>query len=234
MPPTVLGGGASPANGTLLFLTAWVDDGTPQSVAKDTVRVGFLDTDGDGDLDTFDNCGAASNPGQEDSDADESGDACDFCPTVGDGNQSDVDSDLVGDACDNCVNVSNPRVAATFLSTNPWATLTGGQRDDDHDGYGNRCDAKFPGVTGTIVNSSDLAQFRASNGKNRTVDTCGTIGARPCAIYDLDEAGLVLGSGDLADFRSLNGKVVGPKCAACTGTGSVTLPCVAGAQGSCF
>jgi len=82
-------------------------------------------------------------------------------------------------------------------------------------------------VTGTIVNSSDLAQFRASNGKNRTLDTCGTLGTRPCAIFDLDEAGLVLGSGDLSRFRVLNGKVVGPKCATCP------LECVAGPAGSC-
>ena len=64
---------------------------------------------------------------------------------------------------------SNPRVAANFLSTNQWATLTGGQRDDDHDGYGNKCDANFPGVAGLFVGTGDLTQFRASNGKSRTV-----------------------------------------------------------------
>jgi hypothetical protein len=165
--------------------------------------------------------------GVSDADGDGVPDASDNCPSVANATQVDGDGDLVGTACDNCTAIANARVAAGFLTTNPWATLTGGQRDDDHDGYGNRCDAKFPGVAGTIVNSSDLAQFRASNGKNRTLDVCGTLGTRPCAIFDLDEAGLVLGSGDLSRFRVLNGKVVGPKCATCP------LECVAGPAGSC-
>ena len=78
-------------------------------------------------------------------------------------NGTDADPDGVGDLRDNCVNVPNPRVAANCLTFNPWATLTGGQRDDDHDGYGNKCDAKF--TTGSLVNTNDLTQFRASNGK---------------------------------------------------------------------
>jgi DNA-binding winged helix-turn-helix (wHTH) protein len=96
----------------------------------------------------------------------------------------------VGDACDNCVNAANPRVtpdSATYLSANSWATLTGGQRDDDHDGYGNKCDAKFPGTTGAAVGTGDLAQFRASFNKARTGDNCGSVGTHPCAIFDLDE-----------------------------------------------
>jgi hypothetical protein len=133
----------------------------------------------------------------------------------------------VGDVCDNCVTRANPRVPATFLSANPWATLTGGQRDDDHDGYGNRCDAKFPGVTGSIVHAGDLVQFRASSGKNRTSDTCGSSGTQPCAIFDLDETTTLIGAGDTTVFRQLNGKTVGPKCAACP------LACQPGAQGSC-
>jgi hypothetical protein len=133
----------------------------------------------------------------------------------------------MGDVCDNCANVPNPRVAADFLATNPWATLTGGQRDDDHDGYGNRCDAKFPGNSGSLVNATDLAQFRLSNGKNRTTDTCGYGGNLPCGVFDLDESTSLIGSGDLARFRQLNGKLVGPKCPTCP------LSCEAGASGSC-
>jgi hypothetical protein len=118
-------------------------------------------------------------------------------------------------------------VASDFLTLNAWATLTGGQRDDDHDGYGNRCDGKFPGVAGSVVGAGDLVQFRASNGKNRANDNCGTTATRPCAIFDLDEAGAILGAGDLVRLRQLNGKAVGPKCPTCP------LTCTAGASGSC-
>jgi Thrombospondin type 3 repeat len=169
--------------------------------------VGSNDLDGDGILDSADNCPSVPNP-----------------------TQTDADGDSVGDVCDNCVNVANPRVApseAAFLAANQWATLTGGQRDDDHDGYGNKCDAHFPGVVGLIVGPADLTQFRASNGKSRNVDTCGTTGTRPCAIFDIDEASTLLGAPDLTAFRGLNGKAPGPKCATCP------LACSAGTAGTC-
>ena len=56
---------------------------------------------------------------------------------------------------------------------------------------------KFPGVTGLVVSTGDLTQWRAANSKSRTGDTCGTTGTRPCAIYDLDEAGLFISNGGL-------------------------------------
>jgi thrombospondin type 3 repeat protein len=165
-----------------------------------------------------------------DSDNDGVPDISDNCPTVANADQADTDGDGVGNACDNCVNVSNPRVTPSigaFLATNQWATLTGGQRDDDHDGFGNKCDGHFPGVAGALVSAGDLAQFRASNGKTRTGDTCGTTGTRPCAIFDLDESGAVVSAGDLAVFRTLQGKVPGPKCATCP------LTCTSGTAGTC-
>ena len=165
-------------------------------------------------------CAAGTDP-----DGDGICDPVDNCPTTANADQSDTDLDGVGDACDNCVSIANPRVDATFLGNNPWATLTGGQRDDDHDGYGNRCDASF--TSGALVGGADLTQFRASNGKARASDLCGTAGNRPCAIFDLDEASLLIDSGDLTQFRLLNGKAPGPKCPSCP------LACTAGTSGSC-
>jgi len=146
--------------------------------------------------------------------------------------EPDADADGVPDRCDNCVFVANPREdPACFDSPTatcgPWATLTGGQRDDDHDGYGNPCDAKFTS-TGALVGAPDLLQFRTSNGRNRTADVCGTSGTRPCAIFDLDDVSTLIGTADLARLRLLNGKAPGPKCANCP------LTCTAGTAGSCF
>ena len=178
--------------------------GSPSTFAQDHLAAPAPDSDGDGVSDDVDNC-----------------------PSVANANQADADSDAVGNACDNCVNVANPRVASAFLAANAWATLTGGQRDDDHDGYGNKCDGKFPGVTGSVVGAGDLAQFRASLGKSLMGDTCGTTKTRPCAIFDLDEAGAVVNATDLAIFRTLQGKVSGPKCPACP------IDCAAGTAGTC-
>ena len=196
---------------------------------------------GDGDTlgNACDNCPAATNQDQADGDVDTVGNVCDNCPTVANTTQLDgaggleVPADGVGDACDNCTRVNNPRVASNFLSTNQWATLTGGQRDDDHDGYGNKCDGDFT-ASGALTGTNDLTQYRASSGKSRSADTCGTVGSQPCARYDLDEAGLLINTNDLTVYRGLSGKAAGPRCTThCTGTSSVTLPCTAGTAGSC-
>jgi hypothetical protein len=58
------------------------------------------DVDGDGVLDTDDNCVDVINPEQWDEDADQLGDRCDVCPHVPDPGQLDADTDGVGDGCD--------------------------------------------------------------------------------------------------------------------------------------
>jgi hypothetical protein len=166
-----------------------------------------------------------------DPDGDGAIDPNDNCPQTANADQADTDGDGVGDVCDNCVNIANPRVTpdqATFLSLNPWATLTGGQRDDDHDGYGNKCDAKFPGTAGQAVGTACKAQFDASWNKSRASDTCGTSGTMPCAIFDLDEGSAqAIGTPDKAVFDSLWNKLPGPKCPTCP------LTCAAGSAGTC-
>ena len=166
-------------------------------------------------------------PAAQDSDGDGVPDLSDDCPTVPNATQSDFDRDGVGDACDNCVQVPNPRRASGDFLLEPWATWTGGQRDDDHDGIGNRCDAKFPGDAGTEVNALDLGQLRASLGRPRASDSCGTSHALPCAIFDLDEVGAVINALDLGQFRALNGQPPGPKCPTCP------LHCDQGGAGDC-
>jgi len=58
------------------------------------------DIDGDGILNTADNCPEVANPDQADSDGDGVGDACDNCLDTPNPDQADSDGDGVGDACD--------------------------------------------------------------------------------------------------------------------------------------
>jgi hypothetical protein len=186
----------------------------PQCTVTEDSCLGFGgDTDLDGICDTVDNCPTVANPGQEDGG---------IGPI-----QFESPADGVGNACDNCVNVNNPRVAADFLTTNAWATLTGGQRDDDHDGFGNKCDADFT-ATGALVGSGDLTQYRASSGKSRSsLTACGSPAGQRCGRYDLDEGGSLINTGDLVVYRGLSGKAAGPKCPTCP------LACTSGTAVTC-
>ncbi len=144
--------------------------------------------------------------------------------------------DGVGDACDSCPRARNPRVVpalfaseAAFFTANQWATLTGGQRDDDHDGFGNKCDGDFT-VAGALTGTSDLAQWRGGNGKARSsLTACGatpTTGQR-CGRYDMDESGALINTADLSAWRLENGTAAGPKCPTCP------LTCTSGTSVTC-
>jgi hypothetical protein len=169
--------------------------------------------------------GGATAAGTDD-DADGFPDVVDNCATIANASQADFDTDGVGDVCDNCAVFPNPRVANDFLTANPWATLTGGQRDDDRDGFGNLCDADST-PSGTLVATPDLGNIRASLGRSRTTDTCGSSGVQRCGSFDLDETGDVIDADDLTRFRELVGKAAGPKCPTCP------LTCASGEPENC-
>lgn len=81
------------------------------------------DLDGDGIINSDDNCPCRSNADQMDSDHDGVGDACDNCVSTPNADQKDTDEDGVGDVCDNCLGRFNPN-----------------QEDSDGDGLGDSCD----------------------------------------------------------------------------------------------
>lgn len=83
---------------------AWTCGVLPASIAMflSVGAVSITDRDGDGVLDTVDNCPAVANPHQYDVDADGIGNSCDVCLTVANADQADDDEDGVGDACDRC------------------------------------------------------------------------------------------------------------------------------------
>ena len=81
------------------------------------------DADGDGVVNSLDNCPNTPNPDQADADSDGVGDVCDNCPANANHDQADADGDGKGDVCDNCPNAPNPD-----------------QADWDGDGIGDACD----------------------------------------------------------------------------------------------
>lgn len=155
-----------------------------------------------------------------DLDLDGVADGADNCPLVPNPLQEDPDNDLVGSACDVCVDVANPRVAAP-ISVDPgfpngWMTLVGGQRDDDADGVGNRCDFKYSGNAGALIAGIDVSDMNASQLHDRAGSDCGTSGDKLCAQFDHDGSGTQISPPDVQLLRpsvfTMNGPSCGPAC----------------------
>jgi hypothetical protein len=139
----------------------------------------------------------------------------DNCPGIPNGpledNQADADGGAVGDVCDNCVEDYNPRARGAYPA---GRTTSGSQLDDDADGYGNACDAKFSGTAGP-VNGGDIIEYKTAINKLITLSTCGSSGTTPCDQFDLDGQSPVITGLDTIRFKQLLNQPVGPKCPTC-------------------
>ena len=120
----------------------------PSAVAQDP------DTDGDGIVDSADNCTTVINADQSDLDGDGQGDACDSdddgdgiddgtdnCPELANGDQLDTNGNAVGDACDpddDGDGVADGTDNCPLVPNSP-------QNDLDGDGMGDECDEDMDG-----------------------------------------------------------------------------------------
>jgi uncharacterized repeat protein (TIGR01451 family) len=133
------------------------------------------DTDGDGVLDSTDNCPLVSNSSQTDTDSDGDGDACDSdddddtvadgsdnCPLVSNSSQTDTDSDGDGDACDSD---DDDDTVADGSDNCPLVANTN-QTDTDSDGDGDACDSDDD--DDTVADGSDNCPLVANTNQTDT------------------------------------------------------------------
>ena len=146
---------------------------TPSSITLPgntfTLNCSTPDTDGDGVLDTVDNCPAIANPDQVDQDLDGIGNECDpdldgdgalntadNCPLIANADQADLDGDGIGDLCDG--DVDGDSVADNFDNC-PFIANTD-QADNDGDGFGDQCDNDDD--NDTVLDTADNCPFTAN------------------------------------------------------------------------
>ncbi|WP_241148048.1 choice-of-anchor B family protein [Lacinutrix jangbogonensis] len=101
--------------------------------------VPIVDTDGDGILDTVDNCLQIANPDQADLNGNGIGDACEP--------NADSDNDGIPDTEDNCINTPNPD-----------------QADTDNDGIGDACETGTNPITPLSPCENGMAGIYPCNG----------------------------------------------------------------------
>lgn len=170
------------------------------------------DWDGDGILNSSDNCPRASNPDQTDTDGDGVGDACDLnvdtdadgiddgidnCP-IYNPNQADTDQDGIGDACDNDIDgdgVTNTGLAN--LDNCPYVANPD-QKDTDGDGVGDACqnDQDGDGIPDQNDNCELLANPDQADTDNDNIgDACDDDMDNDGIINTLDKCPTVAGTG---------------------------------------
>jgi hypothetical protein len=109
--------------------------GDSRGAGSDTMAVGDThlgidgsnDQDGDGVVDTSDNCPTIANTDQADEDGDLRGDVCDNCPHLANATQTDGDGDGVGDICDPHPSTAGDHIVL-FLGFNSASDIAGWQQ----------------------------------------------------------------------------------------------------------
>ena len=171
------------------------------------------DADGEGIIESVDNCSTVANANQADTDGDRLGNACDptpngdtdgdsvdnladNCPTVANPGQEDTDSDGIGNICDPTPNGDNDGDGVDNLADNCPNVANAGQEDNDVDGLGNACDstpngdADNDGIDNLADNCPLVANANQADADNDGVgDACD-----PVANAGADQTVIVGGS----------------------------------------
>lgn len=163
------------------FISLLICVGLATSCANEALGGVINDSDGDGIINSVDNCPETANPNQEDLDEDGIGDVCD--PT----DDTDTDADGIIDAEDNCPEIANPD-----------------QEDSDENGVGDACetvdqtDTDGDGIIDSEDNCPEIANpNQEDSDENGVGDACdvitnmsipcesGMADIYPCNGYDL-------------------------------------------------
>ncbi len=218
-------GGAVSVSGNVGIVGARSDDDVLLGFNVGSVYVFEGDTDGDGVVDSQDNCPAVANPGQEDLDGDFEGNVCDVCPadelndvdadgwcgnddncpSTSNSDQANDDGDLAGDVCDPCPSdAANDSDGDGVCGDVDICPGSDDNVDGDADGTPDGCDA-CPGGDDSIDSDAD-----------GTPDFCDN-----CPLDELNDADAdgVCGNDDLCaggdDSLDADGDTVPDACDQC-------------------
>ena len=145
----------------LKLLCIFIGIGLATSCNSEPTGAVSTDADGDGIMNSIDNCPQIANPNQEDADGDGIGDACDLtdstdtdgdtiidsednCPEVANLDQLDADGDGIGDACEPIDNTDTDGDTIIDSEDNCPEVANLDQLDSDGDGIGDVCDPLAP------------------------------------------------------------------------------------------